>query len=67
MRTCPLNSSLFLSWLRSVWWLEKRLMSAEATPIGPPPIKSRCLIRVIRVRVIRVGLEIGRSLPLCPS
>jgi hypothetical protein len=42
--------------------LEKRLMSAEATPIGPPPIKSRCLIRVIRV-----GLEIGRSLPLCPS
>ena len=23
MRTCPLNSSLFLSWLRLIGWLEK--------------------------------------------
>jgi hypothetical protein len=28
MRTCPLNSSLFLSWLRSIW------MAGEALDAG---------------------------------
>jgi hypothetical protein len=28
MRTCPLNSSLFLSWLRSIW------MVGEALDVG---------------------------------
>jgi hypothetical protein len=36
-------------------------MQAEATPTGPPPIKSRCLIRVNRV-----NLTVRRSLPPFP-
>jgi hypothetical protein len=35
MRTCPLNSSSFLSWLRLIWMVGEALdVGAEATPIG---------------------------------
>jgi len=69
MRTCPLNTSLFLSRLRLIW------MVGEALDVGggdsdrpasyqehPPPIKSRCLIRVNLV-----VLTVGRSLPVYPD
>jgi hypothetical protein len=36
-------------------------MQTEATPIGPPPIKSRCLIGVNRV-----VLTVGQPLPVYP-
>src|ERR1700726_1842740 len=48
MRTCPLNSSLlFLNWLRLIWMA---LDVGGGDSDRPPPIKSRCLIRVNRYR-----------------
>jgi hypothetical protein len=62
MRTCPLNSSLFLSWLRSIWMVREPLDVVGGTPIGPRPIKSKCLSWVNRV-----ALTARRSLPVFPD
>lgn len=44
--TCPLNSSLFLSWLRLIWMVGEALDVGGGDSDRAPPIKSRCLIRV---------------------